>query len=260
MPFLRNLRGLRGEAPGETPPTPKPDSGVAEMQQALKLYAQTMGYTPADPGEVTGIVDAKTAGAVISILPQIPGLPDEIKGAATLLPALLITNASDVYKLITKYAGYITTGILAINIHNVIDNSGATPNPPSGGRKSTYSVYAPWANAAAGNAALAPALVHVRGGAVPGNPTQAIWFHDWWTGMYRLAVPGGGGLGAVSYKGYIEVSPSMSKPATGTAVNRSTFMSAVGQPWKTTGGIIAIGAAMIGGGVGVYYGVRALSR
>lgn len=256
------LHGSLGDVPRLT--KPGADTGVAELQQALTLYAQTLRYPMANPGEVDGLVTVQTATAVLNVIPRLAGkaqLPAEVLGLLQVggVVALLVPESAEaVYKTIRSYAGYITAAILgSLVVEVVVDPSAAGGGIPDGGtpgRKAAMSVQAAWANAAAGgNAIYAPTVVRTPDGSlIPGNPTQTIWYKSWLTGYYRVAVPKGGGLGATSYKGYIEVSPSVSKPASGTEVSRSAFASAVGQWWATTPGMVIIGVGVVGAGVGTF--------
>lgn len=241
-----------------TTDAPVADAGVAELQQALKLYAQTTGYAPADPGEVDGIVGVKTATATLNVIPRLPGLPAEVAAIAKLGAAALPAFGLEyVAKIITAYAGYISKAILALNVYDVIDAAeDGSGSGGGGGHRRPASVLAPWASAA-GGAIYAPSVIRTPSGdLIPGDPTKAIWFRDWWTGMYRVAAPRPAGLGANSYRNYVETVPSMSRPATGAEVSRSTFMMAVGKWYKTTPALIAIAAGVTGAGVGTYLLVR----
>ncbi len=253
---------LRGDAPGETTPT-KADSSVAELQRTLKAYAQLSGYAPADPGPVDGIVGMQTALAVLMVVPRIPKVPDEIKAIAALGPLALSNDdmRTNVFKAITSYAGYISAAIIAAQAYQAVNNAGGPTTPPTtttGGKKPGQyaSVQQQMVNAVTGWQTQATP----DGGAIPTNPTSAIFFWDFWAQRYRVAVPRGAGLGAGGYQNYVEVSSAKSRPAVGTEVNRNTFMSATGKWWGTTGGIIgiALGAAAATGSAVV--GVRALRR
>lgn len=256
---------LRGDAPGETAPTPpKADSSVAELQRTLKAYAQLSGYTPADPGPVDGIVGMKTALAVLMVVPRIPKVPDEIKAIAALGPLALSNDdmRDSVFKAITRYAGYISAAIIAAQAYQAVNNAGGPTTPPTptgtGGKKPGQyaNIQMQMVNAVTGwQTQTTPS-----GGAVPTNPTSAIFFWDFWTQSYRVAVPRGPGLGAGGYQNYVEVSSAKSRPAMGTEVNRNTFMSATGKWWGTTGGIIGIAVGVVGAGAGAVVGVRALRR
>lgn len=248
------MRLLAGEAPGQTEPTPKPDSSVAELQRTLKTYAQLTQYPPADPGVVDGIVGTSTALAVIMIVPRVPRVPDEIKALARLGPLALSNDDVRValFKAITSYASYISGAIIAMQV--VTTATGTAP--PAGGGRPAHAL----APDAYTGAVTGWQVYTTPGGAVPTNPATAIFYRDFWTQSYRVAVPRGAGLGAGGYVNYVEVSPAKSRPALGTEVSRDTFMSATGKWWGTTVGILGIAVAAVGGGAGVYYGARALRR
>ena len=257
---------LRGDAPSETPPKPKADSSVAELQRTLKAYATLSGYAPADPGTVDGIVGMQTALAVLMVVPRIPKVPDEIKAIALLGPLALSNDdmRTQVFKTITNYAGYISAAIIAAQAYQAVNNAGGpttTTTPPKPGTKPPHAALL-----AVGVPAVLTAVGGYQvqstpgGGAVPTNPANAIFFWDFWTQSYRVAVPRGAGLGAGGYQNYVEVSNAKSRPATGTEVNRNTFMSATGKWWGTTGGIIGIAAGVAAGTAGAVVSVRALRR
>lgn len=257
------MRMLAGDT---DPKRPQPDSSVAELQRTLKAYSQLVGYPAADPGEVTGIVNDKTALAVLMIIPRLPKLPDEVRMLAQLGPLALANDdlRSQVVKTITSYAGYISGAIIAAQAYQAVTGGGAPggSNAPGSGVK-TGVLIAPDVTAtspAAWAATTWQATTVPGGGAVPTNPGNAIFFWDFWTQSYRVAVPRGAGLGAGGYVNYVEVSSAKSRPATGTEVNRNTFMSATGKWWGTTGGIIGLTVGAVAAGAGAIAGVRALRR
>jgi hypothetical protein len=241
-------------APGATP---KSDSGVAELQRVLKAYVQLTGYAPADPGTVDGIVGARTAMAVIAMLPRVPGMPEEIRALAPVMALLLATadGQKQAYGIITRNAGTISKGIIALEAYRI--GSGATTPPtPTAASIKAGTLWQPGGNpyAVTSNTVTAP-IVYTAGGAIPGNPAQAIWFYDLFSRNYRLAVPKQGLSG---FSDYVEVAPSMSEPNAGVRVSRSAFMSATGRWWGTYLGMAAIGFGAIGASVVAYRGARAV--
>lgn len=251
------MRMLRGDAPGETEPSPKPDSSVAELQRTLKAYSTLVHYPLADPGEVDGIVGLSTALAVIAVVPRIPKIPDEIRVLATLGPLAMSNDdmRKQVFKTITSYASYISAAIIAAQVVQAVDSGGT----PAGGGKRPASA-ATGATALPGAATGWQTYAVPGGGLVPTNPAAAIFFWDFWTQRYRVAVPRGAGLGAGGYVNYVEVSSAQSRPAMGTEVNRNTFMSATGKWWGTTSGMIGIAVGVIAAGGAAYAGVQAIRR
>lgn len=251
-------------APGQTPVS---DSGVAELQRVLKAYVQITGYAPADPGTVDGIVGIKTAMAVIAMLPRVPGLPDEVRALAPVISLMLATEdgRSQAFGIIKRNAGTISKGIIAMEAYRVGTSSPTAPPPgttPTSTSVKANTLWHPGANInAVTSGQVAPAIT-TAGGAIPTNPALAIWFFDGFhffgfknASVYRLAVPRGGLNG---FADYVEVAPSASQPNFGTQVSRTAFMAAVGQWWWTVPGMIAIGAALAGGGYAAYRGARAL--
>lgn len=255
------MRMLRGDAPSETE-TPKPDSSVAELQRTLKAYAQLVHYAPADPGTVDGIVGVKTATAVLLVVPRIPKIPDEIKAVAMLGPLALANDdmRKEVFKLITNYASTISAAIIAAQVIQATTGGGSATSSTTatGGKKpATNSIAAllPGITAAGWQTQAAPG-----GGIVPTNPANTIFFWDFWTQRYRVAVPRGAGLGAGGYVNYVEVASAQSRPAMGTEVNRDAFMHATGKWWGTTVGIIGIALGAVAATGAAYAGVQAVRR
>lgn len=251
---------LLGAAPGDTPDKPKADSSVAELQRTLKAYADLVHYPAADPGPVDGIVGTQTATAVLMVIPRIPKIPDEVRALAMLGP-LALSNAdlrAQMFKTITSYASYISAAIIAAQVGQAIVGDGSAAPPTVGGKR-------PAAVSAASQ------LVNMTmtgwqtqaapgGGTIPTNPASAIFFWDFWTQRYRVAVPRGAGLGAGGYVNYVEVAPAQSRPATGTEVSRNAFMHATGKWWGTTAGIVGLTLGVVAAGGAAYAGVQAIRR
>lgn len=244
-------------APGQTPTS---DSGVAELQRVLKTYAQITGYTPADPGVVDGVIGIKTTMAVIAIVPRVPGLPSEVTAMVPVMALMLAAEdtRTQVFNLIKRNASLITKAIIALEAYRVGTGTGTAPpaTTPTSTSIKAGTLWQPGANpyAATTMTATAP-MVYTSGGAIPGDPTRAIWFRDAFTRRYRVAVPKQGLHG---FADYVEVAPSASPPASGTQVSRTAFMSAIGKWWGTLPGMIALGAVGVGVGFAAYKGARAV--
>lgn len=205
-----------------------PSPTVKSMQQALHAYATAVGFAPAEPGAIDGIVGNQTMTAVIAMVPLLPVIPSEVKAIAQLGPIALASPdvAKQAKKYITSNAGKIRDGIIGLAAYQVA--TGKLPKP--------------------GITTLIPITVTaVQPGAAGGGLTNAIYFYDTWRNTYRVALPAGlQGLSAA----YVEVGPTTAKPAAGTQVSRTTFLMQTGQWYKTTpaiAGFVATGIAALGG-------------
>lgn len=245
----------------------KPDSGVVELQKTLTNYATATGFTPANPGTTSGLVDDKTIMAVAAVMPRVPGIPSEVKGALALGPAAILLS-SDLRDLAAKtikgYAGYITKAIIALGVYQVANGGAPTQPPPTGTTSTTHVKSATvWAQhqqlLAESVKNLAPAAppVVTPGGVLPGDPKLAIWYYDSLKRIYRVAVPRPAGLSG-GYQNYIEAAPSASKPAFGTEVTRMTFAHAIGSWWATPTGMVTIGGGVLGAMALTITGMRAI--
>jgi hypothetical protein len=235
------------------------DSSVEELQKVLTTYAQTTGYTAANPGPIDGKVGLKTAGAVVAMLPRTPGIPSEVSTLAPVIWAFAQydqTQADKLFALIRKHASSIAKAVIAIGIHNVATGGGVPQPPTPGGGKASWALVSDYAQTP-GAVWAPPSMTTPDGGGGPLAPTK-IWFYDGWKRVYRVAVPQGTLAG--EYKDYVEIAPSESRPASGTEVSRSTFMSATGRWWMTTLGMVAMGAGALALGGAAFYGARAVLR
>lgn len=234
----------------------KSDSSVAELQRVLATYATITGFTPANPGKATGIVDMPTVMAVVAILPKVPKLPKEV----IVLPAIVALYAAtddgkkQLFDLVKAYAGSVSKAIIALEVYQVGSGSVVPVTPVKASVKSG-TIFNQAGAMIMQN--LATGTVATAGGIIPGNPALAIWFYDNWSKSYRIAVPMGSLAG---YSNYVEVSTAVSKPAQGTEVNRSTFMSATGKWWLTTGGMAAVAGGVVGLGALTFATVRSIFR
>lgn len=235
---------------GQLPPGPD----TIKLQKALTTFAQSTGFTLANPGRIDGIIDLKTVGAVVAVIPKVPGLPSEIRDVLPFLylAAQYDTGTADrLITLVHRYAAAIAKAVIAVGVHTVV--TGGAPQPPApGGGKASWALVSDAASTGGFH-------VYTPPGATGGGPlTSTIWFYDRWKRTYRVAVPRGTLAG--EYKNYVEIAPSVARPAGGTEVSRSAFFSAVGQWWMTTPGMIAMGAGAIVLGGAAFYTARTVLR
>lgn len=269
----------------------KADSGVAELQQALIQYAEFQGDPKVHPGPVDGICGLKTLMATINVIPHVPKMPSRTKLIVGIIGRVadklkdnskigddvseVLDTAADILK---EVAGETAFAILGLEIfQEAKDGPGAEAGAgikPSGGVTTTV-VKTGWKTGPKKNAYYAdfatqiltkkfyqaPTIIRTPNGDVPGLPAPGetgptIYTKSWLTGQYRLAAPRPKTLGAPTYTNYVELSPSVSQPAAGTAVDRSTFEQAVGRWYATTPGIAAIVAGVLGASAGAFFLVR----
>ncbi len=239
-------------APGQTPQS---DSGVAELQRTLKAYAEITGFAGADPGTVDGVVGMKTATAVINVVPRLPSLPSEVRvlfGPVALLALMDSQLREQAFRQIRSNATTISRAIIALEVYRAAQASTAQPGTPVPKSPTT-----PWRFPAIYTTQLPAAGSQITPANTPTTPALALWFYDGWRKTYRVAVPRQTLNG---FANYVEVAPSMSRPTTGTEVNRSAFMSATGQWWASPIGMIAIGAGVVAAGTAAVIGARSILR
>lgn len=210
---------------------PLPSSAVKNMQQALHAYATTVGFAPAEPGAIDGIVGDRTVNAVVAMVPLLPVIPAEIKSIAQLGPIALASPQvmAKAKTYIASNASKIRDGIIGLAAYQVA--TGKTPKPSLN---------------------INPLVVGVV--VNPGSvSSSAIWFYDSWKRQYRVALPAGlQGLGAA----YVEVMPSATQPAGGTQVSRTTFLTQIGKWYATFWGIGAIATTVVAGGGVIVWAVK----
>lgn len=214
-----------------TSTSPKPDSSVKELQRVLAAYATANNYPAANPGPETGFVDIMTTMAVVAITQRIPKLPTEISVLFYTAGPLMLTadGRTAVFALIRRFASYISTAVLAIQVINTDAGGPAAPTP---GVKPPH-------------AAIVSALISQAVSQLPGATQGAIYFHDTWKKVFRVAKP--------AQDKYIEIEPAQSPPAAGREVDRSTFMKSIGRWWATTGNLaVFTGIFVVGGGLAAF--------
>lgn len=206
------------------------NAAVKQMQQALKVYAQSTGYSAADPGATDGVVGVRTINAVIAMVPLLPSMPDEIKALAPLGP-LIMTSAdarSRATTFITTHASKIHAGIVGLAAYQVA----------VGGKPTNVSTETPPRGLPVGPTAQTPPVA---------TTGTAIYFYDRGRNAYRVAVPRAGG--------YVEMAPSPTRPL-GNEVTRTQFLTAVGQWYATWWGLGLLAAGGLAATTAVVVVVR----
>lgn len=227
-----------------------PDAGVTELQKALKAFSQAFNFPAGDPKKIDGYVGMDTTTALINTVPYVPKMPSEVAyGVDAAKFSLAVPAVRDkVFKLIREYAREIAAAVIAVQTAKTLTDK-APPGPQfpggGGGLFPGNKLPALRTDKPPPSPSAQPSKTDV-----PQGSSNAIFYRSAWTGMYRVAMPRGQGVGAGGYVNYVEVSPSMSRPGAGVEVSRDTFMRATGKWWGTTVGIAGIvtgATAAVGG-------------
>lgn len=92
-------------------------AAVENLQKALTALAQAANWPVANPGPVTGEVNAPTIAAVGGTIASIPDIPSPVKSAVLAAAVGAAFNASmkaEAIKLIESYATQLTAGVTAM--------------------------------------------------------------------------------------------------------------------------------------------------
>lgn len=234
-------------------------ASVSNLQQALTGLYIAAGWTTANPGAVTGIVNPQTVMAVHAVIAELGGkLNSSVKTALQIaLPMAMssTTLMASAKNLIAQYADWLTPAVLGLTA-KYTKSAVAPPIPPSPPSAPKPSPYTTATFRTQMQKAVTMSYAKTQAAAAAKLPAGAIQARSK-SGMYRIAVPAGlaGQLGGPSLSlgaAFTEL-PSRTSPALNVQfVSESDLEKKTGtQPFYKKPlviGLAAGGLAILGGG------------